>query len=78
MFMLTIGFKRVTIQLIIVLKGAVNMNIKGEKAMPVQINARVPQEAYEYIERLAKENDRSKSDIVRYMIEYCKKIEWRP
>ena len=54
------------------------MNIKGEKAMPVQINARVPQEAYEYIERLAKENDRSKSDIVRYMIEYCKKIEWHP
>jgi len=51
---------------------------KNEWAMTVQRSIRLDEDVYGWLEKLAKEEKKSVSDVIRLALEYAKESGWRP
>ena len=54
------------------------MNQKGDVPMAINRSIRMDADIYEWLSRLAKDDKRSVSDIIRMILEDAKQNEWRP
>ena len=54
------------------------MNQRGNEPMTVCRSLRMSAELYEWLEKVAREDKRKVSDIIRLALEHCKDTNWRP